>query len=318
MADALSLNDLSKIGAGTFEPQRLAARKSFRFCLSFSIPLLILGFIFFILTTVLRWPEAVYGVPFILFIAGIVFLSIALVKKTTFAKKFLSWAQSSVNQALFPNAVYRPNQGMILQKILTPGFFASPDRYIGSDYMTATYDEISFEKARYRLQRRETHTDSKGNTYTTYEDYANGTMYRFQYERNFAQIVKVLEKSGLLTFGSGGMKRVETEYIAFNKKFAIFATDETTVFYLLTPQIQEKILTLEASFKGQFYLAFYGNELYVAINDANQTITAPWKNPITPENLEPLLEVMAIPAVFIKLLGLNKAKFEANAGTASV
>jgi hypothetical protein len=37
----------------------------------------------------------------------------------------------------------------------------------------------------------------------------------------------------------------------------------------LTPQIQEKILALEAKFKGKFYMAFIGNELYIAVNDSD-------------------------------------------------
>ena len=108
---------------------------------------------------------------------------------------------------------------------------------------------------------------------------------------------------------------VETEYIAFNKKFQILTSDETLVFYLLTPQIQEKILSLESKFKGKFYMAFIGNELFIAVNDSDQSIVIPFKTPITVETLTPVVECLAIPAVFINLLGLNKNKFLKDAGT---
>jgi hypothetical protein len=68
---------------------------------------------------------------------------------------------------------------MVLNVLLKPGFFASPDRYYGKNYKSCTYEGIPFEQAGYDLQRRESHTDSKGNTYYTYETYAKGTMYRF-------------------------------------------------------------------------------------------------------------------------------------------
>ena len=102
--------------------------------------------------------------------------------------------------------------------------------------------------------------------------------------------------------------------MAFNKKFQVLTSDETLVFYLLTPQIQEKILSLEGKFKGQFYMAFVGNELYIAVNDSDQSVTIPFSKPITVEVLTPIVECLAIPAVFINLLGLAKAKFQKDAG----
>ena len=221
---------------------------------------------------------------------------------------------NTVDKTLFPAAKKDPNRGLILNVLLKPGFFASPDRYYGKNYKTGSYDGISFEQAGYDLQRRERHTDGKGNTYYTYETYAKGTMYRFAYERNFAATVKVLEKSGLLSFGRGGLSPVETEYIAFNKKFQVLTNDETLVFFLLTPQMQEKILSLEGKFKGQFYMAFVGSELYIAVDDNDASIAIPFAHPVTLDNLSPIIECLAIPAVFITLLGLDKTKFENQSG----
>jgi hypothetical protein len=250
----------------------------------------------------------------LLLIAGIVLCVVAGMVHSKYSRTVTSWAEESVNKMLFPNAIRDDSRGLLLNKLMEPGFFAVPDRYFGSDYMTATYEGISFEKAGYRLQRLETHTDSKGHTYTTYEDYAQGTMYRFQYDRDFGQVVKVLEKQGMISYARGNLQKVETEFILFNKKFLTLASDATTVFYLLTPQIQEKILSLEEKFKGQFYLAFIGNELFIAVNDSNASIKVPWSKPLTQEEMMGIIELYAIPAVFIKLLGLNKAKFEKNAG----
>jgi hypothetical protein len=311
---ANTLDEMVKTVLPHFEEARLKAKKTFSILLGIGIPLLAIGVILFFVTMMKSWPDFVVLIAVLLLIAGIVLCVVAGMVHSKYSRTVTSWAEESVNKMLFPNAIRDDSRGLLLNKLMEPGFFAVPDRYFGSDYMTATYEGISFEKAGYRLQRLETHTDSKGHTYTTYEDYAQGTMYRFQYDRDFGQVVKVLEKQGMISYARGNLQKVETEFILFNKKFLTLASDATTVFYLLTPQIQEKILSLEEKFKGQFYLAFIGNELFIAVNDSNASIKVPWSKPLTQEEMMGIIELYAIPAVFIKLLGLNKAKFEKNAG----
>ncbi|MCH3909714.1 MAG: DUF3137 domain-containing protein [Bacilli bacterium] len=312
MAD--ELNKSLEGMVSSFEADRQKSRKSYIILVSIGVPMIVIGIVLFLLAFLYWDNTAVVATGLILCIVGTILTVIGTTIKSNFSKRLITSIKNQVNSNLFPKAVISPNQGMLLKKVMEPGFFATPDRYLASDYMTATYEGISFEQGKYRLQRRETHTDSHGNTTTSYNDYAVGTMYRFQYERDFGQIVKVLEKAGTLSFGGGGLKKVETEYIAFNKKFKILASDDTTVFYLLTPQIQEKIMDLEGKFKGQFYLAFIGNELFVAVNDSNTSLQVPFNEKITIESIQPIVECLAIPAVFIKLLGLNKSKFEKNAG----
>jgi hypothetical protein len=299
------------------ETARSSAYKKYRVLMAIGLPSLIVGLILLILTFALSWPSWVKGFGFFFTAAGIILLIIAGTIRMNFVRNTYSTLKNTVENALFPGAFKDPNRGLVLKTLLAPGFFSTPDRYYGRDYMSCTYNNIPFEKAAYDLQRKETHTDSKGNTYTTYETYAKGTMYHFTYERDFGQIVKIIEKSGMLFFGSAGLKKVETEYILFNKKFKVLASDETTVFYLLTPQIQEKIMALESKFRGQFYMAFIGNELFIAVNDSGSSIQIPFRFPITKEVLTPIVECLGIPAVFINLLGLNKNKFEKNAGVAT-
>jgi hypothetical protein len=317
MAEAMLKDQIPQLVA-ILEAKRSFARKKYVRLMAIGAPMFAVAILFGALMVILHWTNdngALLFIPVLLGIAGVVMMVMAAYYHRTYSSSAYSLLVNTIDQTLFPKAFKDPNRGMILNVLLKPGFFASPDRYYGKNYKTATYNGISFEQAGYDLQRRESHTDSKGNTYYTYETYAKGTMYRFAYDRNFAAIVKVLEKGGLLTFGSGGLKKVETEYMAFNKKFQIMTSDETLVFYLLTPQIQEKILDLEGKFKGRFYMAFIGDELFIAVNDSDTSISIPFKTPITVETLTPVIECLAIPAVFITLLGLNKTKFQKDAGT---
>jgi hypothetical protein len=298
-----------------FETERAKKRQTCKVLLLIGFIALPLGIVLFLLNFMLQWDSGVATSFALLFIiAGLAVLCAAPLVKRSYTKRVGQTLSGVVNQILFPKRVELPREGLNEKLLLKPGFFAVPDRYLYSDFMSSTYEGIPFERAKYDLQREETTTDSKGHTTTTYNTYAKGTMYHFTYERDFGQIVKVLEKQGFFSLGHQGLTKVETEYILFNKKFLVLASDETTVFYLLTPQIQEKILSLEGKFRGQFYMAFIGNELFIAVNDSDTSIQVPWKEKATLENLMPVVECFAIPAVFIKLLGLNKNKFLKDAG----
>lgn len=308
------MSDAVKTMLANFEAQRKKVRHTFVVLSAVGWPMFAVGLIMAFVTFINKWPETVAYIFLVVALAGVVLLIIAATKKSNFVRNVASNLQAEINAELFPNAKYSPN-GLSINVLMKPGFFAPPDRYYSRNYMTATFDGIEFEKSHYQFQRRETHTDSHGNTTTTYVDYAVGTMYHFAYGRNFGGILKVLEKSGFSFInGNQGMQKVETEYINFNKKFLVLSTDQQLVFYLLTPQIQEKILSLETLAAGQFYIAFIGDELFIALNDNDQSIKIPFKEAMTEERMEPIIEYMSIPAVFITLLGLNKTKFEKNAG----
>lgn len=313
MAD--SLTDAVEGLIPDFEAERAKKHKTCRVFFIIGLIFLPAGVVLFLLNFRLGWESSVAFFVSLAFLAiAIAFLFAVVVIKSNYVKKVQRSLGEVVNQTLFPKRIEKPCGGLNLKLLMAPGFFAAPDRYHYSDFMSSVYDGVPFEKGKYDLQRQETTSTGRGHTTTSYVTYAKGTMYHFTYERNFGQVVKVLEKQGFLSLSHQTLKKVETEYIAFNRKFLVLASDETTVFYLLTPQMQEKILSLEGKFQGQFYMAFIGNELFIAVNDSDASIQIPWKEEITIDNLMPAVECLAIPAVFIKLLGLNKNKFLKDAG----
>lgn len=287
-----------------------------------TLALFILGPIFLVLGVTLFLLNGLLDADILLILGlvialiGIILLGIGWGIKNRFCKEVRNTAEKAVRDELFPDAKLDPNKGFDLPFLMKPGFFGSPDRYYGSEYMSGSYKGIAFQKASYDLQKKHTTTDSKGHTTTTYITYANGTMYHFTFERDLGETVKILEKQGALSFGAGkdGLKKVETEFIQFNKKFRVLASNETMVFYLLTPQIQEKIVQLEPKYKGTFYLAYMGNTLFIAVNDSGESVKVPYSKPISDETMRPILEFYGAPALFIDKLDLDSNKFKKNAG----
>lgn len=280
--------------------------------------LLITGLVLFFLGSDTFEDSIFFIIGIVLFLAGFVLFAIGLGVKASFSKKVRNNMEVIVCNHLFPDAIYSHDEGFELSFLLSPGFFASPDRYYGSEYMKGTYKGIPFQKATYDLQKKQVQTDSHGNTVVTYNTYAKGTMYYFTFSRHFNETVKILEKQGVLSFGGtrDNLKKVETEFIQFNKKFRILCSDETTVFYLLTPQIQEEVMNLEKKYKGSFYLAFVDNALFVAINDSGASVTIPFTKPISEETMRPVVDFYGTPATIIDSLNLDGNKYKAETAIA--
>ncbi|HJA93542.1 MAG TPA: DUF3137 domain-containing protein [Candidatus Eisenbergiella merdipullorum] len=61
---------------------------------------------------------------------------------------------------------------------------------------------------------------------------------------------------------------IRTENEAFNARFAVFAEEERNAFYILTPQVMERISDFADMAEGEIYLVFSQYELYVACRQA--------------------------------------------------
>ena len=59
--------------------------------------------------------------------------------------------------------------------------------------------------------------------------------------------------------------KIETDNALFNKKFQIFAADEHNAYYILTPQLMEKIITFSDAIGEQIAIAFRGGYMFIAI-----------------------------------------------------
>lgn len=59
--------------------------------------------------------------------------------------------------------------------------------------------------------------------------------------------------------------RIETENVVFNDNFEVFATDEHSAFYVLSPYVMEQLLLMKQHY-GRFGVAVSANEIAIALN----------------------------------------------------
>ncbi len=68
--------------------------------------------------------------------------------------------------------------------------------------------------------------------------------------------------------------RVETENMAFNARFSVYTQDEHNAFYILTPQVIERIMEFAEAAGENVFLVFEGPCLYVGVQQFRQPFDA--------------------------------------------
>lgn len=241
-------------------------------------------------------------------IAGVVFFVINASMKAKLSKEFKEKFVVDLVKEIYPDSKYYPNAGIDYNSLMEPGFFHRPDRHYLEDYISAAYDGVPFEMCDFTFQERHTTTDSKGHTTTTYETYAKGRFMIFDFKREFNQVLKVVENA-YLGLNTRGLEKIETESVDFNKKFKTYTSDPLTAFYVLTPQIQLKLLELETKFKGSIFFSYMNGKLYVAIADGVSILDINASKKVSLDTLKILESQLILPASIINELGLSDSKF---------
>ena len=246
----------------------------------------------------------------VLFIGALILASVST-KRQRFLNEFKAKFFDQLIKDLYDNYTYDAKNGLPLSDIMEPGFFKSPDRYDTYDRLASTFEGVPFEMSGFDLRERHESTDSQGHTTVDYVTYAKGKMIIIDFKRDIMDTVKVLETK-FLGADTSGLHKIETESIEFNKKFKTYTSNDLTTFYLLTPQIQLKLLELEQKFRGSIFFAFYKGKFYVAINDNNDTLTIDLKKSLMGEQMDLLISELSIPAAVIKELKLSGDKFNSD------
>ena len=147
---------------------------------------------------------------------------------------------------------------------LVPGW----DRANFEDRSTGVRRGVEFEFFEAHLEDKRTTTDSKGRTRTRWVTVFNGQCLRFKFHKDFLGETLVTRDSGIFNiFGRGGdFERVKLESPQFERAFEVYSTDQVEARYILTPDLMQRLIQLEKTFRGAgLRCAFVGGELLVAL-----------------------------------------------------
>ncbi len=172
--------------------------------------------------------------------------------------------------------LYYDSKGMPSSVIWATHMLDMGDIYTSNDLISGKYKKANFMQADVRIQKVETYVDSEGNIRESIRDYFYGKWLVFDFNKKFKYNVQVREKEFNHALVSNdrskyGYKEVKMEDEKFNQAFKIYTENEHDAFYILTPQMQQRILKIRSMVKGDLLLCFINNELHIGLNNRNDS-----------------------------------------------
>ncbi|MGN0152292.1 MAG: DUF3137 domain-containing protein [Wujia sp.] len=177
---------------------------------------------------------------------------------------------------------------------------------ISEDYLSGTYRDVKFEQAEVIVKRssgcililgnvfaifvfvkrlisartfnRKTKVGNRRNKTRTY---FSGQMMKFSFPKGNVQSLHIFSKGyrHRPELAAASSKVVKMENVVFNENFDVLATDEHDAFYILTPQLQSRMILLLQRFESIAF-HFSGNTLYIGFNSSNDAFDADIRKPI--------------------------------------
>ena len=225
-------------------------------------------------------PRASGGMLYIVMPIGI-FASIALFAGDGKKKARLKalYKETFVRQLLqehFQDVYYNWEQGLDQTVVSRYGVCRLGNRYYTEDYLNAVYRGIRFQQADVKIQY---HTSGKNSHTTTY---FQGRMFCIEYPMKFTRPVQIYSKRFIYPgkpVGGVDNKGLKLESVEFNKEFTVRSQSEHEAFYILTPQLMERIQFLGRKY-GCITMTFDNGSLMVGLNTKMDSFDADLKKPI--------------------------------------
>ena len=182
-------------------------------------------------------------------------------------------------KSAIPDGKYQPDQGLPSAMISKTGLIMMGNVYQSEDLITGTYNNVEFQRADVVI--RDQTTDSEGHTQTT--TYFQGRWMVFESNKYFEADLQIIQKgfgyaqkrTSFLVKEKYRRHAIETEDMAFNKKFKCLCQNDQEAFYLLTPVMMQGLMKLAAESDGKIMVGFVNNVIHVAIKSHKDSLEPP-------------------------------------------
>jgi len=244
-----------------------------------------------------------------LLLVSFIFFGSAITVKEGYVNSIKKQIGERVEKVYYRHPSHGDKSGFTYDEFVASGFFPEPEKYQDTDGYEASYLGIGFQKARFRLQRLSL-VSSTRDALKSYSTYRIGTLYRFRFSKKLPFSVKILFKNRRVGYvNDKTLTAIQTEYEAFNNVFEISSSDNQGAFYLLTPQVQEKLIDLENLFYGAVSFSLSGDSFYVLIDDPDEKIDISFLREISEDDVKKIFVLASLPKIVVDYLDLDSFKF---------
>lgn len=238
-----------------------------------------------------------------------------------YVKQYKSEVIAALVENVVENGKYHPESSVKRDVFIKSGLFETPDRYSSEDVVAGRVGKTDISFGEVHAEKRTRHTDSKGNTTEKWSDIFRGILFFGDFNKHFNGhtivtrnfFIKDLEFNFRSVYNWGGnsdrkrCERVKLENVEFEKKFKTFSTDQIEARYILSPNLMERMLTLNQAFeKGKISFSFFDSFVVVAIsNSIDHFETNIWQRADKKEILKREYDMLCSMVSIVEELNLN-------------
>lgn len=178
-------------------------------------------------------------------------------------------------QQFFGEICYKPAQGLSDKELLEFDQYWKGGRLAlaeSEDYLEGAYKGVGYRQADLKEKNR---SDASALYNETTRFHGRISIFDFKKKLDGDIIIKSQESSRV---NVRDMKKVEMENIQFNSRFDVYAANEHTAYYLLTPQFMEYLLQLDI--RRETVLGFLENKIVFLRNGVNGIFEADMDKPL--------------------------------------
>jgi len=176
-----------------------------------------------------------------------------------------------------PSLAYSPSNGISKRKFREIGHYSGRiDRYKTEDFFQGKRDLTELYFAEIHAEYKTTSRDSKGNTRTTWHTLFKGVFFAADFHKDFNTWVKVRpdKESGVFGWIGTKMQKLSSSHIRmenaeFEENFKVNAGNDQEARYILTPNMQERLLNLKKYYNVDVIVSFKNGSVYITMPQKN-------------------------------------------------
>ncbi|MBR3132122.1 DUF3137 domain-containing protein [Candidatus Saccharibacteria bacterium] len=184
----------------------------------------------------------------------------------------------------FTDLDYNHDNSLDKKLLEETGLIYTGDIYKSNDLVKGKYKNNAFIQADVEITDVREERDKDGHVNTRYITVFKGRYLIFEFPKKFDFKMIVSHQNDLINSikAKRGWSKIETESPDFNARFSVYAEDGFEAFYILDPAFIDNLDKLGQKYNNKLSLYFFGNKLYVGLNDNNDAFEPP--DPSSPIN----------------------------------
>jgi|GEM_PF-1219415 len=161
-------------------------------------------------------------------------------------------------------------------------FVTDIDDITGEDLFTGKYGLTEFQFSELKMTRKETTTDTDGNSTTTNVKVYDGVLFAADFKKHFSGLTvintKVIKRdtgigklvskfinAAVSTANKRANQKIELENVEFNRHFIVQTTNEIEARYILSSVLMEQILSFVNQHPHPLVISFHDSYMFIAV-----------------------------------------------------